>query len=140
MTSPTTAPQTPASRSHALASVAFAGGRNIAMKVPPHLWDATVAFYRDVLGLAVVEHAPTVPPSVCFAFGVNQLWIDRVDAMSQAELWLELTTSDAPSAAAHLAASGVVRRDEIERLPEGSESFWVQNPASIIHIVRPREG
>jgi predicted enzyme related to lactoylglutathione lyase len=28
----------------------FSGGRNIAMKVPPHQWETTVAFYRDVLG------------------------------------------------------------------------------------------
>ena len=29
----------------------LAGGRNIALKVPPHLYDATVQFYRDVVGL-----------------------------------------------------------------------------------------
>lgn len=57
----------------------FAGGRNIAMKVPPYKWEATVQFYRDVLGLKVIEHAPTVPPSVSFEFGTNQLWIDRVE-------------------------------------------------------------
>ncbi len=140
MESPTTVLGAPAAGSGAAGPATFAGGRNIAMKVPPHLWDATVAFYRDVLGLAVVEHAPTVPRSVCFAFGANRLWIDRVDAMSQAELWLELTTSDAPAAAAHLAAAGVARRDEIEPLPDGFAGFWVQNPASIIHIVAQREG
>ena len=26
----------------------FSGGKNIAMKVPPHQYEATVAFYRDV--------------------------------------------------------------------------------------------
>ena len=31
----------------------FTGGRNIAMKVPPHLWEETVAFYRDLLGMRV---------------------------------------------------------------------------------------
>jgi catechol 2,3-dioxygenase-like lactoylglutathione lyase family enzyme len=31
--------------------VKFAAGRNIAMKVPPHQYEATVGFYRDVLGL-----------------------------------------------------------------------------------------
>ncbi len=46
--------------------VKFAGGRNIAMKVPPHLWDATAQFHRDVVGLKVTQHAPTVPASVCF--------------------------------------------------------------------------
>ncbi len=32
-------------------SVKFEGGRNIAMKVPPHQHEATVRFYRDVLKL-----------------------------------------------------------------------------------------
>ncbi len=113
----------------------FAGGRNIAMKVPPHLWDATVQFYRDVVGLKVIEHAPTVPPSVGFEFGANQLWVDRVDGMSQAEIWLELSTSDVQAAASHLKSAGIVRRDEIEPLPEGFEGFWITSPASIIHIV-----
>ena len=114
----------------------FAGGRNIAMKVPPHLWDETVRFYRDVVGFKVIEHAPTTPPSVCFEFGANKLWIDRVDGLSQAEVWLELGTSDVQAAAGHLESAGIVRRDEIEPLPEGFEGFWIQNPASVIHMVR----
>ena len=114
----------------------FAGGRNIAMKVPPHLWDATVHFYRDVVGLKVIEKSPTTPPSVCFEFGANQLWIDRVDGLSQAEIWLELSTPDVQAAASHLKSAGIVRRDEIEPLPEGFEGFWIQNPASIIHMVK----
>lgn len=32
-------------------SATFAGGRNIAMKVPPCQYAAAVRFYRDVLGL-----------------------------------------------------------------------------------------
>lgn len=115
--------------------VKFAGGRNIAMKVPPHLWEVTVEFYRHVVGLKVIEHAPTVPPTMGFEFGANQLWIDRVDGLSQAEVWLELTASDVQEASEHLKSAGVVRRDEIEELPEGFEGFWIQNPASIIHIV-----
>lgn len=110
----------------------FSGGRNIAMKVPPHQYDETVAFYRDVLGLETVER---LAPSVVFAFGGNQLWIDRVPGLSQAEIWLELITEDADAAAAHLGAAGVSRRDEIEPLPEGFRAFWVSSPASIIHLV-----
>ena len=30
---------------------AFTGGRNVAIKVPEHAFEATVAFYRDTLGL-----------------------------------------------------------------------------------------
>lgn len=119
--------------------VEFTGGRNIAMKVPPHLWEDTVAFYRDVVRLPVVRGEQGDPPSVCFAFGANQLWIDRVDAMSQAELWLELTTDDVGAAEHTLREAGVVRRDEIEPLPADFPGFWIQNPASIIHIVKRNE-
>lgn len=114
----------------------FAGGRNIAMEVPPHLREATVRFYRDVIGLTVIEHAPTVPPSLGFEFGANQLWIDRVGGLSQAEIWLELSTSDVQAAARHLESAGIVRRDEIEPLPVGFEGFWITSPASIIYMVR----
>lgn len=105
------------------------------MKVPPHLWDATVQFYRDVVGLKVIEHAP----SVGFEFGANQLWIDRVDGLSQAEIWLELSTSDVEAAASQLKSAGVVRRDEIEPLPEGFAGFWITSPASIIHLISKPE-
>ena len=102
------------------------------MKVPPHLWEATVHFYRDVLGLKLLDNHL---PNIGFEFGSNQLWIDRVDGMSQTELWLELAASDIPAASEHLATAGVVRRDEIEPLPENYEGFWIASPASIIHMV-----
>ncbi len=110
----------------------FSGGRNIAMKVPPHLWEATVRFYRDILELKPIETHPT---EVGFEFGSNQLWIDKVDSLSQAELWLELATDDIPAAAEHFKMANIVRRDEIEPLPEDFAGFWIQNPASIIHMV-----
>jgi hypothetical protein len=113
-------------------TASFAGGRNIAIKVPPHLYDETVRFYRDVVGLTPLTNHP---PEVGFEFGGNQLWIDRVPGMSQAEIWLELVARDVPTAAAHLDTAGVVRCDEIEKLPDGFEGFWISNPASIIHIV-----
>lgn len=110
----------------------FAAGRNIAMKVPPHLYDASVQFYRDVLGLKeLTQHAP----SVCFEFGACTLWIDRVPGVSQAETWLEVVTNDIEAASAHLNAAGVVRCDEIEPLPQESQAFWVSSPASIVHLV-----
>ncbi len=63
----------------------FEGGENIAMKIPPHLFDQTVAFYRDTLGLPPLK----VEPNSCgFRFGAVELWLDRVPTMSQAELWL----------------------------------------------------
>jgi hypothetical protein len=112
--------------------VKFAAGRNIAMKVPPHQYEATVSFYRDVLCLKeITKHAP----SVGFEFGSNNLWIDRVPGMSQAETWLEIVTDDIAAASRHLEASGVVRCDEIEPLPEDFQAFWVSSPSAIIHLV-----
>ena len=110
----------------------FAAGRNIAMKVPPHLHEATVRFYRDTLGLEELERQGE---SVGFRFGASTLWIDRVPGLSQAETWLEVVTHDLDAAAAHLAAAGVVRCDEIEPLPDGLHGFWISSPASIIHLV-----
>jgi hypothetical protein len=57
--------------------------------------------------------------------------------MSQAEIWLELTTSDLAAAETHLSQSGVIRRDDIETLPEGFGGFWIASPASVIHLVTP---
>lgn len=113
---------------------AFSGGRNIAMKVPPHEYDAVVAFYRDVLGL---EELADRRPDICFAFGANHLWIDRVPGVSQSELWLEIRTDDGPAAKTYLADHGVARRDEIEPLPTGSDGFWIASPSNIIHLVSP---
>lgn len=110
----------------------FTAGRNIAMKVPPHQYEATIHFYRDVLGLEeITKHAP----SVGFKFGYNNLWIDRVPGISQAETWLEIVTDDLESASVHLREAGIVRCDEIEPLPKGFQGFWVSSPASIIHLV-----
>jgi len=110
----------------------ISGGRNIAIKTPSHLYQANVEFYRDVVGLPLIEkHAP----NVVFEFGSNQLWIDDVPHLSQSEVWLELSTEDVPAVAERLEAAGVVRRDDIEKLPEGFDGFWISSPASIIHLV-----
>ncbi|NZA27370.1 hypothetical protein H0E84_13340 [Luteimonas sp. SJ-92] len=112
------------------------GGRNIAMKVPPHAWDATVAFYRDVLGLRpLTGHEPAIG----FEFGANQLWIDRAPALSQAEIWLQVTTDDIDATAARLRDAAIVRCDDIEPLGDGARSFWILSPASIVHLVSPSE-
>ena len=115
--------------------IAFTGGRNIAMKVPPHQWEATVGFYRDTLRLREIENPyDTGPPSVGFEFGANRLWIDRVPTVSQAELWLQVTTADTAVAAEHLERAGVARCDEIEPLG-GSSAYWISSPAAIVHLV-----
>lgn len=114
----------------------FKPGRNLAMKVPPHHYDATVQFYRDILGLPLLtEH----DPAIVFAFGDKRLWIDRVSTLSQAEIWLEVVTDNLPEAERLLKVQGIVRCDEIEPLPHGFQGFWIANPASIVHLVT-REG
>ena len=111
----------------------FDGGRNIAMKVPPHQYDQTVKFYRETLGLETVDGPGS--SSMAFKFGANVLWIDRVPAMSQAELWLEVVADDTAGAARVLANAEVVRCDAIEALPDGFDGFWISNPCGIIHLV-----
>lgn len=110
----------------------FRGGTNIALKLPPSVFDATLAFYRDVLGLPILEQHR---PNHVFQFGTNRLWLDRVEGLSQAELWLEVIATDTAAAKKHLAAHSIVRCDEIEALPEGFDGFWVLSPASIVHLV-----
>ena len=110
----------------------FEGGKNIAMKLPSHVFDQTVAFYRDVLSLHILEEDDT---SIVFEFGEQNLWLDRVDHFSQAEIWLEIVTDDVEAAADYLNSKGTVRRDEIEPLPEGFDGFWICNPANVIHLV-----
>ncbi|MDF1607835.1 VOC family protein [Hoeflea sp. YIM 152468] len=118
--------------------VKFMGGKNIAMKVPPHQYDATVRFYRDILGLEPVGGPGG--DAVGFKFGPNNLWIDKVAAMSQAELWLEIITDDTAAAATQLADANVVRCDEIEALGKEFDGYWITSPASIIHLVDARKG
>lgn len=110
---------------------AFRGGGNIALKVPPYQFDATVAFYRDVVGLEPVDSGGA---SKVFRFGACCLWIDRCPGLSQAEVWLELQ-AEPVAAAAHLGRHGVVRCDQIEPLPQGFKGFWIADPAGIVHLV-----
>lgn len=110
----------------------FAGGRNIALKVPAHLFEATVAFYRDTLRLPVLGDEDGSP---IFAFGPVRLWVDRVPRLSQPELWLEVVADDMPAAQRHLEDQGVTRCDEVEPLPKGFPGFWIAGPGGIVHLV-----
>jgi hypothetical protein len=109
------------------------GGVDIAVKVPPHQYSATVAFYGEVLGLKPVTDKA---PAVAFEFGPNRLWIDESPGLSQAEVWLELFTEEFAAAATHLELAGVVRCDAIEPLPADFRGGWIMNPANIVHMVR----
>jgi len=114
----------------------FRPGKNIAMKVPAHEYDRTVAFYRDVLGFKLMDEAPSGEmESVAFEFGDKNLWIDRVPSLSQAEIWLEVVTDDIEAASIYLENTPCIRRDEIEPLPKNFKGFWIAGPANIIHLV-----
>lgn len=112
-------------------------GENIALKVPPDEFGKTVAFYRDVIGLTVLR--TTEEGSVVFEFGSKKVWVDRVPALSQAEIWLELSATDTGAAAKQLAKHGVVRRDENEPLPAEMKAFWIKSPSGIIHLISQSE-
>lgn len=114
----------------------FSAGRNIAMKVPADEYDRTVAFYRDVLKLeSLGPNPPGEVESTRFRFGDMTLWIDKIGTISQAEIWLEIETTDIEAASRYLADKDCSRRDEIEPLPESINGFWLANPASIIHLI-----
>jgi len=69
----------------------FSGGANIAIKCPSHTYEQTVAFYRDTLGLPLIEEEKD---GCIFQFGPNRLWIDDVPNLSHPDVWLELETND----------------------------------------------
>lgn len=110
----------------------FSAGRNIAMKVPPHEFSRTVIFYRDIIGLPQIEN---LLPDFVFEFGDKQLWLDKVDHISHAEIWLEIQTDNLAAAEEYLDRKDIARCDQIEALPEDFEGFWIASPANIIHLV-----
>ncbi|MBT8352165.1 MAG: hypothetical protein KJO26_13165 [Deltaproteobacteria bacterium] len=114
----------------------FTPGKNIAMKVPAHEFDGTVAFYRDILCFEEVTLSSSDDiESATFKFGDKNLWIDKVTGISQAEVWFEVVTEDIKVASEYFEKNNCTRRDEIEPLPEGFKGFWLANPANIIHLI-----
>ena len=114
----------------------FKPGRNIALKTPAHEYQAVVTFYRDTLGLEQLPiNEPDAFESISFAFGDKVLWVDRIDSLSQSEVWLELESSDVVAAQEYLLKKGCVIRNEIEQLPTTVNGFWLSSPSNIIHLV-----
>jgi catechol 2,3-dioxygenase-like lactoylglutathione lyase family enzyme len=104
----------------------------VAIKVPERQYAATLAFYRDVIGLPVLEDRAD---GALIDFGATRLHLDRVPQQRQSDVWFELLTDDTTAAAAHLKAAGVDRCDEVEILPEGFDGFWTAAPSGIIHLM-----
>ena len=110
----------------------FSGGANIAIKCPCHVYEQTVAFYRDTLGLPLIEEEKD---GCIFQFGPTRLWIDSVPNLSHPDVWLELETNDTEAAAAVLKVHGIPRRDEVEQLREDFNGFFISAPNGVIHLV-----
>ena len=120
--------------------IKFEGGVNIAVKIPKSKYEQTVAFYRDVLKLEVVEKPianPTVSRTHRVAFGHNTVWLDCVDNYTHSETWLELNTGNVEAATSYLKSRGVDTCDEIEQLPENMH--WIMDPAGTVLIVKNRD-
>jgi len=114
----------------------FKPGKNIAIKVPSHEYEQTVAFYKDILGLTLRQvSSPDSIESTTFEFGNKNLWIDNIAGISQAEIWLEIETDDIEAAEAYFEAMGCTKRDEIEPLPSEFNGFWISSPSNIIHLI-----
>ncbi|MFX1428065.1 MAG: hypothetical protein ACFFBE_16550 [Promethearchaeota archaeon] len=113
-------------------NLSIEGGKNIAIKIPSHLFIPTVKFYRDILNLEVIEQNSNL---VQFKFGEMSLYIDKVDHISQAEVWLEIHVNSVELASKYFQEKNVIRCDKIEKLPKDFEGFWILNPANIVHLV-----
>ncbi|WP_422031845.1 hypothetical protein [Roseovarius sp.] len=107
-------------------------GKNIAIKVPLHLWEDTVAFYRDKVGLTVTRE---LDHSTGFDFGSMTLWIDRVPQQSQTDLWIELFDDDPDTALSEL---GSPCRDELEPLTNVT-GHWTSDPAGTVILLRKEQ-
>lgn len=114
----------------------FQGGVNIAIKIPKQKYEATVAFYKDTLGLEVTEKPitnPTVSRTHEVKFGGNIVWLDCVDNYTHSETWLELKTNDVPAATEYLASKGTETCDELEEIPKNTH--WIMDPAGTVFIL-----
>ncbi|MDF2516068.1 MAG: glyoxalase/bleomycin resistance/dioxygenase family protein [Sphingobacterium sp.] len=111
----------------------FEAGINIAIKIPKNKYEKTVAFYRDILKLAVEEKPIdnlTVSRTHEVKFGHNIIWLDCVDNYTHSETWLQLTVPNVAEATDYLLSSGVETCDEIEELPENMH--WITDPAGTV--------
>lgn len=120
--------------------IQFEGGVNIAIKIPKSKYEETIAFYRDVLKLEVIEKRienPTVSRTHQVRFGSNVVWLDCVDNYTHSETWLELNTTDVDQATKYLKSKGIDTCDELERIPD--HMHWIMDPAGTVFILSKPE-
>ncbi len=109
----------------------YAAGPNVAMKLPLRVFDDTLTFYRDALGLPVTEN----DTGALVQFGAMRLHLDRLPRQSQTDIWLQILTDDTAAAKADLQAKGVTVCNEVEALPDDFDGFWVAAPSGTIHLI-----
>lgn len=118
----------------------FTGGKNIAVKIPKSKYDQTVAFYRDILKLEVLEKPisnPTVSKTHQVKFGNNIMWLDCVDNYTHSETWMELNVEDVDQATQYLESNGIRTCDELESLPDNMH--WITDPAGTVFILKNKD-
>lgn len=117
----------------------FEAGVNIAIKIPKSKYEQTVAFYKDVLKLHVIEkpiNNPTVSRTHEVKFGNNIIWLDCVDNYTHSEVWLQLIVPNIDEATNYLKSNSVETCDEIEQLP--ANMHWIQDPAGTVFNLQER--
>lgn len=105
---------------------------HVQVTVPPFLEKASIAFYRDLLGLTEVEKPEPLKSrgGAWFQIGASQLHVslegDADGTKSKRHVCYEVENLD--EARAHLRAQGLVITDEATE-PNGLRRFFVRDPA-----------
>lgn len=115
--------------------VSFAAGENIAIKVPAHVYERAVTFWRDTVRLPVIN---STEQATVFQYGSLRLWLDRVPQQSQVDVWFELRADNLDAATEHLSATGTPIRDELEPLGD-LRAHWVSDPAGVVVLIHEEE-
>ncbi|HSJ67056.1 MAG TPA: VOC family protein [Anditalea sp.] len=115
----------------------FRGGMNIALKIPKHVYEQTISFYRDVLGFELSkEESDFFPECYSCQYGQIKLWFDRLDSYAQTDVWMDLETDDIASAREYLKSHRVPFRNELEKLPPDYKADWISNPAGVVMLLK----
>jgi catechol 2,3-dioxygenase-like lactoylglutathione lyase family enzyme len=116
----------------------ISGGMNIAIKIPRSHFEKTLAFYRDTLGLALKKEEGYATESYSAVFGNNTLWLDCVDGMGKADIWLEALTTNLNESLQKISVSDGFVRNEIEQLPSDMKARWICDPCGNTILLREK--
>ncbi|MDT8914581.1 VOC family protein [Amycolatopsis sp. PS_44_ISF1] len=94
--------------------------------IHPRDLEATTAFYRDTLGLAIDKEFPG--GMVFFAGGGSIEVVGRAEAGPTPDVALWLQVRDLPAALAELSGRGVIPVRGAQREPWGLDEAWIEDP------------